>query len=80
MQLNSYLTVIGLHERFQFTYKTLHSTETALLTITNDILLSLNMRDSAFLLLLDLSAAFDTVNHSLLVSRLENSFGRVGVP
>lgn len=47
-----------------------HSTETALLAIANDILLSLDMGDKVFLSLLDLSAAFDTVNHSLLLSRL----------
>ena len=78
MQLNNYLTVKGLHERFQSAYKAHHSTETALLTITNDILLSLDRRDNVFLLLLDLSAAFDTVNHSLLLSRLKNSFGITG--
>ena len=66
---------LGLHERFQSAYKAHHSTETALLPITNDILLSLDRGDNVFLLLLDLSAAFDTVNHSLLLSRLENSFG-----
>ena len=55
-----------------------HSTETALLTITDGILLSLDRRDNVFLLLLDLPAAFDTVNHSLLLSRLTNSFGSMG--
>ena len=78
VQLNNYLTVNGLHERFQSAYKAHHSTETALLPITNDILLSLDRGDNVFLLLLDLSAAFDTVNHSLLLSRLENSFGITG--
>ena len=73
-----YLTVNGLHESFQSAYKAHHSTETALLTITDDILLSLDRRDNVFLLLLDLSAAFDTVNHSLLLSRLENSFDITG--
>ena len=71
VQLNNYLTVNGLHERFQSAYKAHHSRETALLTITNDILLSLDRGDNVFLLLLDLSAAFNTVNHSLLLSRLE---------
>ena len=68
MQLNKYLTVNGLHERFQSAYKAHHSTETSLLTITNDILLSLDRGDIVFLLLLDLSGAFDMVNHSLLLS------------
>ena len=78
VQLNNYLTVNGLHERFQSAYKAHHGRETALLTITNDILLSLDMADNVFLFLLDLSAAFNTVNHSLLLSRLENSFGITG--
>ena len=78
VHLNNYLTVNGLHERFQSAHKAHHSIETALLTITNDILLSLDSRDNVFLLLLDLSAAFDTVNHSLLLSRLKNSFGITG--
>ena len=78
VQLNNYLTVNGLHESFQSAPKARHSTETALLTITDDILLSFDRGDNVFLLLLDLSAAFDTVNHSLLLSRLENSFGITG--
>lgn len=55
-----------------------YSTETALLMISNVILLSMDWGDNVFLLLLDLSAAFDTVNHSLLLSCLENSFGITG--
>ena len=78
VQLNNYLTVNGLHERFQSAHKTHHSTETTLLTIKNDILLSLDRRDNVFLLSLDLSAAFDKANHSLLLSRLKNSFGITG--
>ena len=42
VQFNNYLTVNGLHKSFQSAYKAHHSTETALLTITDDILLSLD--------------------------------------
>ena len=42
VQLNNYLTVNGFHERFQSADKANHSTVTVLLTITNDILLSLD--------------------------------------
>ena len=59
-------------------HRAFHSTETALLKITNDILLSLDRGEHVFLVLLDLSAAFDTVNHSLLLSRMERRFGISG--
>ena len=63
VQLNSYLGENDLHEPLQSAYKIFHSTETALLTVTNDIMLSLDKGKNVFLVLLDLSAAFDTVNH-----------------
>ena len=66
VQLNSYLGENDLLEPLQSAYKTFHSTETALLTVRNDIMLSLDKGENVFLVLLDLSAAFDTVNHSLL--------------
>ncbi len=52
-----------------------HSTESALLRVLNDILLSIDTGNSVVLLLLDLSAAFDTVDHSILISRLEHCVG-----
>ena len=75
VQLNSYLGDNDLHEPLQLAYKIFHSTETALLTVTNCIMLSLDKGENVFLVLLDLSAAFDTVNHSLLLARLQKSFG-----
>ena len=69
LQLNNYLVNNSLHEPLQSAYKVGHSTETALLAITDDILLSLDRGENVFLVLLDLSAAFDTVNHSRLLSR-----------
>ena len=70
-QLNGYLTVDNLNEALQSRCKAFHSTGTALGTVMNDVILSLDKGENIFHLLLDLSAAFDTVNHSLLLSRLE---------
>ena len=55
-----------------------HRDTRALLRIANYILLSLDRGDNVFLLLLDLSAALDSVNHSLPLSRLDNSFSITG--
>ena len=55
-----------------------HSTEIAVLRILTDILLSVDRGDFATLVLLDLSAAFDTVDYDILLQRLETSFGVTG--
>ena len=52
-----------------------HSTETVVLAVLSDILGKLNRKDLAALTLLDLSAAFDTVDHMTLIRRLEISYG-----
>ena len=49
--------------------------ETALLKVKNDIMESVYNRKGVYLTLLDLSAAFDTVNHKILFSRLANDLG-----
>ena len=77
-QLNNYVGENDLHELLQSDYKIFNNTEAALFTVTNDIMLSLDKGESVFLILLDLSSALGTVNHSLLLPRLQNSFGITG--
>ena len=74
-QLNEHITINGLNEKFQSAYKKYHSTETAIVRVHNDILCALDKGKSVILLLLDLKAAFDTVNHSMLITRLATRFG-----
>src|SRR2546426_1075611 len=69
---------IGLHCPYQSAYRPFHSTETALLRIYNDILLSIDQQKVSALVLLDLSAAFDTIDHQILLSRLTSNFGITG--
>ena len=77
-RLNSHTRDHPNSEKFQSAYKQYHSTESALLRIHNDILTSIDNQNCVALLLLDLSAAFDTVDHALLLQRLETRFGIKG--
>ena len=62
---------IKVHDNtFQSAYKAGHLTETALLSIKNDVHLSLANGEPTALVLLDLSAAFDTIDHSTLLGCL----------
>ena len=77
-QFISHLRENKLEETFQSAYKMGHSTESALLRVHNDVLCALDEGRCVMLVLLDLSAAFDTVDHGILLSRLSHSFGVQG--
>ena len=79
MQLTDHLLRNNLMEPFQSAYRPNHSVETALLRVCNDILRSMDKRKITVLVLLDLSAAFDTVGHQILLHRLQSRFGVTGV-
>ncbi|PFX19417.1 TNF receptor-associated factor 4 [Stylophora pistillata] len=72
------MTTLNLDEKLQSAYKKLHSTETALLKVHDDILRTMDRGCTVVLLLLDLSAAFDTVEHGILLHRLDIRFGIKG--
>ena len=77
-QLLNHMNLNGLEEIFQSAYKKGHSTETALLRVFNDILNGIDTGNICILNLLDLSAAFDTIDHDILLKRLQTSFGISG--
>ena len=67
-----------LLEKMQSAYRPNHSTETALVRVQNDILMNMEQQEVTILVLLDLSAAFDTVHHKTLLNHLEKYFGLTG--
>ena len=74
-QLHEHLVRFDLFPKLQSAYRKSYSTETALLKVHNDLLMNMNNQKVTLLVLLDLSAAFDTVDHKILLSRLQSSFG-----
>jgi len=78
-QLTEYLTENGLLPEIQSVYRAHHSTETAMLKVMDDILLALDSANLAMSSLLDLSAAFNTVDHDTLLWRLQTSYGFDGI-
>ncbi|KAK3518762.1 hypothetical protein QTP70_012088 [Hemibagrus guttatus] len=71
-QLSDYLMQNNLHDPNQSGFKAAHSTETALLAVTEKLHAARSAKLSLVLILLDLSAAFDTVNHKTLLSNLRS--------
>ena len=64
--------------KHQSAYKKQHSTETAILKILNDVGQNADTKRATLLIGLDLSAAFDTIDHSILFKRLQLSYGLHG--
>ena len=77
-QYRSHLLANNLSETFQSAYRAHHSTETALLDVTNCLFGCADEGQVSILTLLDLSAAFDTLDHSILLTRLHDMFGLSG--
>jgi hypothetical protein len=77
-RLSTHLESSHLLVPFQSAYLSNHSTETVLLRVFNDLVMTVDSGRAAVLTLLDLSAAFDTVDHPTLLSRLEARFGVSG--
>ena len=80
VQLVNHLDKNGLYEVFQSAYRQLHTTETALLCVQNDILQAVDSCVGAILVLLDLSAAFDTIDHEKLIRTRDTYCGIKGDP
>ena len=78
-QINEHLHFNDLLECNQSAYRKKHNTETAILKIFNDLLMAADNKNISILVLLDLSAAFDTIDHRILLKRLKETFGFDGI-
>jgi hypothetical protein len=79
-RLESFLSENKLHEPLQSAYSANHSVETALLKVTKDILHDIEKKQCVLLVLIDQSAAFDTISHDTFLDRLQCSYGITGQP
>ena len=74
-QITDYISSNKMFSYFQSGYRKFHGCETAVSRIHNDILVMIDQKTNVVLLLLDLSAAFDTINHAMLLNRLNTYYG-----
>ena len=78
-QMHAHMTTNAIYPELQSSCRRFHSTETVLLKVTNDILMKVNSQEVTLLVMLDLSAAFDMVNHDILISPLHEEVGVSGL-
>ena len=76
-RLDSHISNLDLQDTFQSGFRKHHSTETALLKVTNDLRIACDSKEQQFCILitLDLSSAFDTLDPSTLIQRLNTYLG-----
>ena len=77
-QITGYLHENGLMPEKQSAYRTHHSKETALLDVLSEACAAADAGQVTLLGLLDLSAAFDTIDHGILIERLRHRYGIAG--
>ena len=77
-QAATYMDSNNLEEPLQYAYRHVHSTETALLAVQDSFLRAIDDRKAVFLVMINMSAAFDTVDHGVLLQRLSDDFGLCG--
>src|SRR4029434_6641002 len=78
MQRTSFLHQNKVEETLQSGFRAHHSTETALVKVLNDLLIASDHGCTSIIVLLELSAAFDTIDHHILLQRLAHHVGIKG--
>ena len=78
LQVSHHCDEYNLQPDYQSAYREHYSCETAILNISNDLLWGMERQAITSLVALDLSAAFDTVDHDILLSILSNKYGIKG--
>ena len=79
VRLNKHMTNNDLHCKEEYGYKEEHSTELLLMNVVNDLLIACDQKKPTIVLLLDLSAAFDTVDQGKLLTILKEELGIDGI-
>ena len=78
-QFNTHCKLNGITPTHQSAYKQFHSCERAMIKIVNDALWAMELKNITILAIIDLSAAFDTVDHKVLLEVLHKCFGVEGM-
>ena len=74
-QINHHCNIHTLLPDYQSRYRENRSCERVLLKLTNDLLWSMERKNVTVMIVLDLSATFDSVNHEVLLRNLQDNFG-----